>query len=37
MSMLNVCAVDTAAAMLAGFAIIPTCVALGLNPSLAQV
>lgn len=32
LSMLNVCAVDTAAAMLAGFAIIPTCVALGLNP-----
>lgn len=32
LSMLTVCAVDTAAAILAGFTIIPTCVALGLNP-----
>lgn len=32
MSMTTVTVVDTAAAMLAGFAIIPTCIALGLNP-----
>lgn len=32
LSIVTVCVVDTAAALLAGFAIIPTCVALGLNP-----
>ena len=32
LSIFTVCIVDTAAALMAGFAIIPTCVALGLNP-----
>lgn len=31
-SIFTVCMLDTAAALLAGFAIIPTCVGLGLNP-----
>ncbi|MDD5922184.1 MAG: sodium-dependent transporter [Eubacteriales bacterium] len=32
MSMITVCMVDTTIALLAGFAIIPTCVALGIDP-----
>ncbi len=32
LSIVTVCALDTGAALLAGFAIIPTCVGLGLNP-----